>query len=174
MSLLEQNYFAIFGLAPAFQIDLNALQSAYLRLQAVVHPDRLANAPAAHKRHAMQLAARVNEAKVCLEAPLSRASYLCELWGQQINAHSNTQMPGNFLMQQMQWREAIASRAQSPSPSAVVKEVEQELRLALGTMHNKLQELLQPSASPAMLSEAGQLVRQWMFLAKLEQELLGA
>jgi molecular chaperone HscB len=38
---------------------------------------------------------------------LKRAAYLCELRGAPIEAENNTAMPAAFLMQQMQWREAL-------------------------------------------------------------------
>ena len=50
---------------------------------------------------------RVNEAYVRLKDPLKRAAYLCELNGAPIEAESNTAMPPGFLVQQLEWREAL-------------------------------------------------------------------
>jgi molecular chaperone HscB len=55
----------------------------------------------------MQWAVRVNEAYQRLKDPLSRAAYLCQLRGQPVDAERNTAMPAAFLMQQMEWREAL-------------------------------------------------------------------
>ena len=55
----------------------------------------------------MQWAVRVNEAYRRLKDPLKRAAYLCHLNGAAIEAESNTSMPTGFLMQQMEWREAL-------------------------------------------------------------------
>ena len=49
----------------------------------------------------------VNEAYQRLKDPLKRAAYLCEMRGAPIEAENNTAMPAAFLMQQMQWREAL-------------------------------------------------------------------
>ncbi len=38
---------------------------------------------------------------------MKRAAYWCELNGAPIKAESNTAMPAAFLMQQMEWREAL-------------------------------------------------------------------
>ena len=59
----------------------------------------------------MQWAVRVNEAYQRLKDPLKRAAYLCELHGAPIDAENNTAMPADFLMQQMEWREALDEAA---------------------------------------------------------------
>src|SRR5258708_39037072 len=38
---------------------------------------------------------------------LRRAAYLCELLGAPVRAEDNTSMPTAFLMQQMEWRQAV-------------------------------------------------------------------
>ena len=42
-----------------------------------------------------------------MKDPLKRAAYLCELNLTPVNAENNTAMPSVFLMQQMEWREAL-------------------------------------------------------------------
>jgi molecular chaperone HscB len=78
-------------------------------VQSEVHPDRFAAQGDAAQRMAMQWAVRVNEAYQRLKDPLRRGAYLCELqWaGAPIQAENNTAMPAAFLMQQMEWREAL-------------------------------------------------------------------
>ena len=56
---------------------------------------------------ALQWSVRINEAYRRLKDPLKRAAYLCELHGAAVNAEDNTAMPAAFLMQQMEWREAL-------------------------------------------------------------------
>jgi molecular chaperone HscB len=55
----------------------------------------------------MQWSVRINEAYQRLKDPLKRAAYLCELHGVSVNAHDNTAMPADFLMQQVERREAL-------------------------------------------------------------------
>ena len=47
---LKQDYFALFGLVPAFSIDMERLEQAYIDIQARVHPDRFAAEGAAAQR----------------------------------------------------------------------------------------------------------------------------
>jgi len=104
---LQSTDFEIFGVAPAFGLDRAALDERWKELQREAHPDRHAAADAATQRQAMQWSVRINEAYQRLKDPLKRAAYLCELNGAPIEAENNTAMPPAFLMQQMEWREAL-------------------------------------------------------------------
>ena len=104
---LHDNDFELFGLPLRFAQDSNDLTRRWKELQAKVHPDRFAAQGASAQRVAMQWSARVNEAYQRLRDPLKRAASLCALKGAAIEAESNTAMPAEFLMQQMQWREAL-------------------------------------------------------------------
>ncbi|MFD2368188.1 Fe-S protein assembly co-chaperone HscB [Pseudoduganella sp. GCM10020061] len=102
-----QNHFELFNLPQRFAVDADALDAAYRDVQGRVHPDRFVNATDAEKRVAMQWATRANEAYQTLKNPQKRAAYLCELNGVPLDMESNTAMPVEFLMQQMEWREAL-------------------------------------------------------------------
>ncbi len=104
---IDADDFTLLGLPRTFALERAQLDAAWKALQARVHPDRFAAEGAASQRVAMQWAVRVNEAHQRLKDPLKRAAYLCELAGVPVNAENNTAMPGAFLMQQMQWREAL-------------------------------------------------------------------
>lgn len=107
MISLQANDFELFGLPMQFPLERSELDSRWKDLQRQAHPDRFASEGAAAQRVAMQWSARINEAYRRLKDPLTRAAYLCELNGAPINAHSNTAMPASFLMQQIEWREAL-------------------------------------------------------------------
>ena len=100
--------FALFGLPERFAIDSAALDAKWKQLQGAAHPDRFATDTAAAQRVAMQWAVRINEAYRRLKDPLGRAAYLCSLHVADVAAESNTAMPAAFLMQQMEWREALS------------------------------------------------------------------
>jgi molecular chaperone HscB len=102
-----QNHFDLFQIPARFDVDQNALDAAYREVQGRVHPDRFVNATDAEKRVAMQWATRANEAYQTLRNPQKRAQYLIELNGVDLQTESNTAMPMAFLMQQMEWREAL-------------------------------------------------------------------
>ena len=104
---LQANDFELFGLAQKFSQNRAAIDARWKELQREAHPDKFAAVGASAQRIAMQWSVRINEAYRRLKDPLQRAIYLCELNGVAVNAEKNTAMPADFLMQQIEWREAL-------------------------------------------------------------------
>ncbi len=121
---LDDDDFALFGLPRRFAQERSELDARWRSLQAEVHPDRFASDGAAAQRIAMQWAVRVNEAYQRLKDPLQRAAYLCELAGERVDAENNTAMPAAFLMQQMEWREALDEARTVAQVEALADQVE--------------------------------------------------
>lgn len=106
-----QNYFELFGIPEKFKIDMAALDAAYLLIQQQVHPDKHVVADDAQKRASLQIATYANTAYQTLRNPIKRGLYLCELAGLDAALETNTAMPKEFLMQQMEWREELEESA---------------------------------------------------------------
>lgn len=162
------DHFSLFGLPSRFDLDAQALESAWRTVAAQVHPDRFATASPAERRVAMQWAARANEAYRQLRDPLLRARYLCEQAGVDLQTESNTSMDTAFLMQQMTWREMMDD---ARNDAGVLAELRTELEDARQQMRAALTRLLDEQRDYAA---AGLKVREWMFVEKLAQELVQA
>jgi molecular chaperone HscB len=161
---LDDDDFTLFGLPERHALDRAELDARWRQLQAEVHPDRFAGDGAAAQRIAMQWAVRVNEAYQRLKDPLRRAAYLCERRGAAIQAHDNTAMPAAFLMQQMQWREAL----EEASDAAAVAGLEAEVVAAERTMLADVARLLDEAGdAPAAAAQ----VRALMFLNRFRQDI---
>lgn len=105
--MTHKNHFELFELPAQFAIDLDLLDQNYRTIQSEVHPDRFASGSGAERLKSMQLATQANEAYQTLKNPTARARYLLQLQGIDTQEDSNTAMPHDFLMLQMEWREAI-------------------------------------------------------------------
>ena len=104
---LKATDFELFEIPAQFAQDRSVLDAKWKDLQREAHPDKFAAQGAAAQRIAMQWSVRINEAYNRLKDPLKRATYLCELNGAPIEAHTNTSMPPAFMMMQIEWREAL-------------------------------------------------------------------
>src|SRR5687768_15909213 len=102
-----QSHFELFGLVPAFAVEADALERSYREIQSKVHPDRFAHAGDAERRASLQWTTRVNEAYRTLKDPVQRAKHILDLHGVDVAFETNTAMPKDFLMQQMELREAL-------------------------------------------------------------------
>ncbi|WP_037485706.1 Fe-S protein assembly co-chaperone HscB [Sphaerotilus natans] len=161
---LTDNDFDLFGVPARFAQDRAQLDARWKALQSEVHPDRFASEGAAAQRVAMQWAIRVNEAYQRLKDPLRRGAYLCELQGAAIEAESNTAMPGAFLMQQMEWREALDEARTLEAVEALADDVsaaERRMQQQLGTLIDERQDW------PAAAAQ----VRALMFVARFAADV---
>jgi molecular chaperone HscB len=161
------NHFELMGLPVAFAIDCGQLERGYRDLQSRVHPDRFAVASATDRRVAMQWAARANEAYRTLRDPVDRARYLLGLRGFDTGEETNTAMPADFLMQQMEWREA-ACEGRAGRDAHALEKLRADICASREAMLLQLERALDADSN----YEAGcSLVRKLRFLRKLDEEI---
>lgn len=161
-----RNHFELLGLPVGFALDAARLEQSYRELQGRVHPDRFAAGSEAERRIAMQWATRANEAYRTLRDPLGRARYLLQLRGYDTGEETNTSMPPDFLMQQMEWREGVAEARASRDAAALGR-----LRADIAQARTEMLDLLGRSLETANYDSGCSLVRKLRFLEKLDEEI---
>ncbi len=167
MTDFSRNHFELLGLPVAYAVDPSRLEKRYRELQTQVHPDKFASAPEAERRVAMQWATRANEAYRTLRDPVDRARYLLQLKGFDTGEETNTSMPPDFLMQQMEWREAVAAGRAAHDAVALEK-----LRGEIAASRHEMLRMLDRAIDADANFEAGcSLVRKLRFLEKLDLEI---
>src|SRR6185503_13116436 len=159
-----QNHFDLFGLPPSFSIEGETLERSYREIQSQVHPDRFANAGDAERRASLQWTTRVNEAYRTLKDPVQRAKHLLELHGVDVAFETNTAMPPEFLMQQMELREAL-EEAKSP---AALDAMRKTLREQKAQLQGQIGDAID---SKHDYTAAAGLVRKLQFLDRLDEEI---
>ena len=164
---LTADFFSLFELPRAFRLNLSELDSRFRDVQAQVHPDRFAHATEAERRLSMQWATHANEAYQTLKKPLERAKYLLHLADHDIQAENNTAMPADFLMEQMEWREAVME-ARGGRDHHELEHLYLRLQNDIRSRYDELGELLDDRQDAA---EATDRVRRLMFLEKLLYEI---
>jgi molecular chaperone HscB len=164
---LKADHFALFGLDRSFSLEVSVLDARYRDLQAQIHPDRFVNAAEAERRLSMQRATHANEAYQTLKKPLERAKYMLLLAGHDIQAESNTAMPADFLMEQMEWREAVMEARQGGDHHELER-LYNRLKADLVSRYQELATLLDESGD---YTQATDRVRRLLFLEKLLHEI---
>ncbi|MFY9314876.1 MAG: Fe-S protein assembly co-chaperone HscB [Burkholderiales bacterium] len=161
---LTSSHFELFGLAPAFALDPARLDAAYRDIQAQVHPDRYAHAGEAERRASLQMTTRVNEAYRTLKSPVRRAQYLLELNGVDVAFESNTAMPREFLMQQMELREQLEQAKNGAELDLIARNLSVERREIESQIREKID-------GDRDFAAAKDLVRKLMFLERFGEDI---
>lgn len=163
----SQDYFSLFGLPRAYRVDAGKLDRAYHAMQGQVHPDRHAHLAETERRLSMQWATQVNEAYRTLKTPLLRAHYLLRLAGAETDHESNTAMPPAFLMEQMEWREAVAE-ARAAGDHHELEKLMQRLKRHGDGLRAEIERDLDANKDYPAAADA---LRRLMFIEKLEHEI---
>ena len=164
---LTSNYFELFGLVPAFSLDSGRLDAAYRDIQANVHPDRFARAGDAERRASMQMTTQVNEAYRTLKSPVQRAKYLLGLNGVDVGFETNTAMPKEFLVEQMELREQL----EAAKSASALEHLQANLLKQKKILEKEIEEQIDGRRN---FAEASDLVRKLMFLERLGEEIAAA
>ena len=159
-----KNHFELFGLAPAYALDLEHLDGAYRDIQSKIHPDRYANAGDAERRASMQMTTQVNEAYRTLKSPVQRAKYLLALNGVDVDFETNTAMPRDFLMQQMELRERLEEAKNGSELDLISRDLAGEKRQIESQIREKID-------ARHDFAAAKDLVRKLMFLERFGEDI---
>jgi len=112
----------------------------------------------------MQMTTRVNEAYRTLKSPVLRGKYLLELNGVDVAFETNTAMPREFLMEQMELREKLEEAKSAAELDAISRDLATE-RVAI---ERQIEQKIDREKS---FASAGDLVRKLMFLERFGEDI---
>ena len=115
----------------------------------------------------MQWTTRLNEAYRALKDPVQRGKHLLELHGVDVAFETNTQMPTDFLLQQLEMREAL-DEARAKKDSAFLDAVKERLGRQRQGLESQIGDSIDARKDYA---GAAELVRKLMFLQKIDDEI---
>ena len=115
----------------------------------------------------MQVATLANEAYQTLKHPALRAKYLLELQGITAISETNTAMPADFLMQQMEWRETLED-AKSARDLNALDNLLNEIRREATTLKSELSTLID---SKQDYTAATASTRKLIFMDKISADI---
>jgi len=164
------NYFQLFGLTPAFKVDLAQLSATYQRLQKTAHPDRFAHGSNQQQLLAVQTSALINDAYQTLKKPLRRAEYLLVERGTELANEQSTFADTHFLMHQMELREMLENIAEQDDRDAALFAARETLDCEYQKLFIELEQQL-ASDTEQQNNLAGDTLRKLKFYQKLQHEL---
>ena len=166
---IPDNYFELFGLTPRYRVDRDVLEERYRAFQHRVHPDRYASATDQERRVAMQQAAQINEAYRVLRDPIARARYLLEQRGHDFQDQQQTHQDAEFLMEQIELREALAEVRHQDEPLQALADLMERIEQRIASLTEQVAGLLdRDQAGPA--ADAVAAVQRMQFFQRLSEE----
>jgi molecular chaperone HscB len=119
---LQSDDFELFGLPRKFAQERSQIDARWKELQREAHPDRFA--ARALPRSAWPCNGRCASTRpISASRTRSSAPPICASWLARRCAEDNTAMPAAFLMQQMEWREALEDAASEQELDALEAEM---------------------------------------------------
>ena len=128
---------------------------------------KLYSSKAAEKITSMQTSTIANEAYLTLKSPGLRGSYLLGLSGIVAIDEKNNQMPADFLMQQIEWRETVEDAENARNIAAL-----ESLLDDIGTEAKNLQNTLSSQFKNNQLTEATGNTRKLIFMDKVRADII--
>ena len=163
----QADHYTLLGLPKSFRLDRPRLDERYREIAAQVHPDRFTQAGDAERRVSLQWTTRLNEAYQTLKNPLTRAQYLLGLLDCGLDLANNHALPTDFLIEQMEWREAVAE-ARASKAQEELEALYQRVRQQVRNAYAQLEILLDEQHD---YPQAADQIRRLMFLEKLLSEI---
>jgi molecular chaperone HscB len=164
---ISQDYFSCYGLPCDYAVDLAVLRQLHRRLQQAHHPDRFVTESDGEQRRAVQITAYLNQAYTTLSTPLTRGIYLLQLQGMDPLAPTNTQMPMDFLLQQIELRESLDDMSGASEPQVEIDAMASQLQYQASQLEGDFAQ----AYSTSDFETAETAVRKLQFIVKLQQQL---
>ena len=165
--ILTSNFFELFDVPVAYEVDLDLVQQRYRDLQKVLHPDKFVNASDQEKRISMQQTSWINEAFNTLRQPVDLAIYLLKLKGIDLNLENETTMDATFLMEQMEMREALSNVRSKDEPLDELDKFSSQIKSKMKSMMDSFSE----AYSNEQIDDAKELIRKMQFMQKAKKEV---
>ena len=161
----SRDYFELFGLPAQFDINIDDLAVRFRKLQMRFHPDKFVSAGAVEQRVAAQISADINTGYRVLSNPVSRARFMLERAGMNLEKVERQPMPGDFLLQQMELREAVAQLKQGNDSERTT------LNQQVAELYEQHIEAFQVALQAGDFDGAGSVWQRLLFVDKLRQEI---
>lgn len=165
-------HFDAFGLKPAVDLDVAALERQYRELSLKLHPDRYAQADARERRLSVEATSALNDAYRTLRDPSRRAFYLLSLHGVDLERDDaggrRRSLPSEFLEEVLALREELEG-ADLPRAQALARTIGERMRATLDEAQGALRTVLGGGGEQALAQAADALGRVRYFQRFLEE-----
>ncbi len=153
---MVQNYFELFDLKKTFNVDENALLTAYQKQISRFHPDKFSTGSDSEQLQALQNTALINSAYTALKSPLNRAEYILNMEGINPFDAKDTTMDSKFLLSHIELREeleAIKEQQDSLALDDFIERVKSFIKDNISSISDAFTNLSDPKLATVLVRE---------------------
>ena len=143
------NYFEIFNITVAFEIDLKNLKQVYLKLSRLYHPDFSTQDSEEIQEENLRMSALVNEAYKVLENEDLRLEYILSINNLLDETENRKLLPQSFLIEMMELNEELQDLKLSNSNSDISL-FKEKLNIYSNSLKNELVEFSNKNVQPVI------------------------
>jgi molecular chaperone HscB len=143
------NYFEIFNITVAFEIDLKNLKQVYLKLSRLYHPDFSTQDSEEIQEENLRMSALVNEAYKVLENEDLRLEYILSINNLLDETENRKLLPQSFLFEMMELNEELQDLKLSNSNSEISL-FKEKLNIYSNSLKNELVEFSNKNVQPVI------------------------
>ena len=143
------NYFEIFNITVAFEIDLKNLKQVYLKLSRLYHPDFSTQDSEEIQEENLRMSALVNEAYKVLENEDLRLEYILNINNLLDETENRKLLPQSFLIEMMELNEELQDLKLSNSNSEISL-FKEKLNIYSDSLKNELVEFSNKNVQPVI------------------------
>ena len=172
------NYFEVFGLPRALNLDLATLEKKFHELSRQFHPDYYTTASKEEKGRALRMTALLNDAYRTLRHPTRRVEYLLSLSGLKSDG---SRVPQSLLMEVFEVNEQLeeAKAAGDPAPLAAIrlqiearrKEFDSQLQAATFEWDSLIARNASEAEQKTQLIRLAEILSESSYIRNLEEEI---
>jgi molecular chaperone HscB len=164
----DKNYYELFQLETAFNIDTAMLAKQYRQMQREFHPDRFSHKSSGEQLRASQFSAILNDAYQTLKNVVQRGKYLLKYLGYSIPEH-HTIKDTAFLMMQLELREQLEELVDAKNADGLAK-FSVEVKQLLDEKFTQIDQCFSDQ-NDDLADQVLALIHQYQFIEKLHSEI---
>ncbi|KAL6465214.1 hypothetical protein MHYP_G00253470 [Metynnis hypsauchen] len=159
----EATYFEILNCDQTFALDIQKLQRRFIELQRSLHPDNFSLKSSTEQGYSEKQSALVNKAFRTLQKPVTRAVYMLQLHGIELEEGTDATADSSFLLEVMEINEKLAESRSREEVDAIGQAVRETLKV--------LTEQMNTSLNKGNLQSAKELLARMKYFTNLEEKV---
>ena len=160
------NYFELFEMPVSLQVDKKYLKDKYFELQKKYHPDYFSNESEQEQADVLEKSSMINKAYKTFQSDDETIKYVLQ-WKELLEEEEKYQLPPEFLIEMMEFNEALTEVDDSS-----LEETETKISQLEKSLYDKVQNIIEYYSEDNTTNEQLLQVKDYYFKKKYVRRIL--